>query len=830
MSTWSSENAIITNLGNYLLTNARLGKGRIQITRVVARENFEQSIGNARTYTLADITSESIAQTGIILGTRSATYPDPEDPVETSLLTVRFSNDDLPSSDTTYNLRQIVVMGQLIDIPEDNNTPLAEDIGEVPYMVLQCDSSSDCDVMPAREVNPTAFDYDIYVLHSGVDSITVSVRTEGYVWIDDFNDYKEEVSEDLGGLDDKIDSVQDNQIGVNAEGEEVTTWTPYWSDSSFGHQIWGYNDSSSTSVGGDGAERYNSHAAKINDKNNIAVGARSAAFGGFTEALGENSFATGSYNYVDNANSFVGGTKNAVKSVNSASFGTNNELKVNSSNALVTGYANIIENPSDSYYSLTAGENLINRGTDSTIIGKFNDPTSHPEDIAFSIGGGTSDSRRNIVKVTWDSTLYVDNIRVGNVLNPDGTPKEPVTPTIDYIQKGTGVNSIKSNDVVNNIASGTSSTAIGSSTTATGTNSISAGSGSRAEKACSVAVGTNARALGEGSFALGTNGPEVSADSKDCFTFCGAILDGSNKSVSFTGGIKGSDYAFTAGNEPYVYIENADNAIILGASVSSFIKKDNNYPRDDGNDLNHSNFIICAESSQIRNSTFSGILGAQQNKIYSSDYSFTSGYLNEIAGSDSCQAFGSYNSILRATDCATVGLGLSITGAQNNHVTAQVVFGKYNTEDTSKVLIIGNGTDDSNRHNALTVDFSGNIYVNESATSLNSQVATNTSDILGLKSNASDSEVVDDAQTSSATVVIDMTDKSDGIYYLTLLETSNTGISMYAFSYINGSAGNLTAIKETTGVTVSSISLSDNDLTVTYGATGNYYTCLRRAW
>lgn len=44
--------------------------------------------------------------------------------------------------------------------------------------------------------------------------------------------------------------------------------------------------------------------------------------------------------------------------------------------------------------------------------------------------------------------------------------------------------------------------------------------------------------------------------------------------------------------------------------------------------------------------------------------------------------------------------------------TAQHVQGKYNAEDTTKAFIIGNGTSDSARSNAMTVDWNGNIQAN----------------------------------------------------------------------------------------------------------------------
>lgn len=55
---------------------------------------------------------------------------------------------------------------------------------------------------------------------------------------------------------------------------------------------------------------------------------------------------------------------------------------------------------------------------------------------------------------------------------------------------------------------------------------------------------------------------------------------------------------------------------------------------------------------------------------------------------------------------AAFGTGLEQTG--NN----QLVIGKYNEVDNTKAFIIGNGNDDTNRSNILTVDYQGNIRAN----------------------------------------------------------------------------------------------------------------------
>lgn len=57
------------------------------------------------------------------------------------------------------------------------------------------------------------------------------------------------------------------------------------------------------------------------------------------------------------------------------------------------------------------------------------------------------------------------------------------------------------------------------------------------------------------------------------------------------------------------------------------------------------------------------------------------------------------------------------TKASSNYQHAQ---GKFNVEDTNGkyAFIIGNGTDDSNRSNAIAIDWNGLIYLNNSDTGI----------------------------------------------------------------------------------------------------------------
>ena len=318
MSSWSPENSVITNLGNSLLANARLGLGAIKITRVVARENFEENISQAKRYTLADITSASIAQTGYVIDIKVTSYPDPEEEVETSLLTVRFTNEDLESASATYNLRQIIVLAQLI------NPNTQETIGdEVPYMVSQCDDEDDCDVMPAREINPTSFDYNLYIIHSGVESVTIEIRTTGYVFESEYNADKTEIWA-------AINSLESGSAGQSTNGITFETWSPVYNET---HTSWSSEETGETESGVESAERFNDYS----ENHNIVTGLYSSAFGHNTEVLGGYSSAFGDNNYVgsDAPYSFIAGRYNSILAGNDNTiFGKLNEIKSGTSNVV----------------------------------------------------------------------------------------------------------------------------------------------------------------------------------------------------------------------------------------------------------------------------------------------------------------------------------------------------------------------------------------------------------------------------------------------------------------------------------------------------------------
>ena len=261
MASWTPNNTIVTRLGNSLIAQAKVGIGKIKISRVISRENFDANGASAfKEYTMSNISEDSIAQTGIITKVESVSYEDEE----ASVLSVRFSNEDL-SEDYTYNLRQIIVIAQL----EKSDGTLTE---EIPYYIAQCLNSSEPDVIPKRSENPTSLDYDIYLLHSGVPNITYSLRTEGYV-------YKSQYDSDITQIHTLIDTLSSSDVGKNTQDTTFQVWSPQYSDDDdpTGGRVWSkVSDESGTPVtteftGQKSAERFNMY-----DENaNVAVGKNS---------------------------------------------------------------------------------------------------------------------------------------------------------------------------------------------------------------------------------------------------------------------------------------------------------------------------------------------------------------------------------------------------------------------------------------------------------------------------------------------------------------------------------------------------------------------------
>lgn len=123
---------------------------------------------------------------------------------------------------------------------------------------------------------------------------------------------------------------------------------------------------------------------------------------------------------------------------------------------------------------------------------------------------------------------------------------------------------------------------------------------------------------------------------------------------------------------------------------------------------------------------------------------------------------------------ATIGEGLIADGG------TQTAIGKYNASDTTSALIIGNGTSDTSRSNALTVDWSGNVVTAGGVTASGGITTTGGASIV------KDSRLDRDGTAPSSSqysYVLGVTDKdSELVAYLQGIQysTGATGAAIYA--------------------------------------------------
>lgn len=264
MATWLQENAVLTDVGLSMLSKAQVGLGKLCITKVVTRDVWD-TVANNRKLTGNSSTVTNIKQEAVLLtppGEGDAETTDGQN-VGVSKIVARFSNERITEK---YYIKQVVVFMKLIDI--DPNAPEGTDMGEVPYMVAQTENSDDSDIMPTFSDNPTAINYDLYILHAGVAQIDIAVKTAGYVDESTFNDFKKYVISTLN-----------DRVGQNTKDLKFKVWTPAYTEDTApsGGRMWSKKVDDTGEVvtveksGQVSAERFNMYA----ENNNIAVGSNS---------------------------------------------------------------------------------------------------------------------------------------------------------------------------------------------------------------------------------------------------------------------------------------------------------------------------------------------------------------------------------------------------------------------------------------------------------------------------------------------------------------------------------------------------------------------------
>lgn len=177
-------------------------------------------------------------------------------------------------------------------------------------------------------------------------------------------------------------------------------------------------------------------------------------------------------------------------------------------------------------------------------------------------------------------------------------------------------------------------------------------------------------------------------------------------------------------------LNTSDMAVYVnGALVTTGITKTVNAVTFNTAPTNGSNIRVLYQS-QFASGAKAYTIGKRKNATDKGEYSIALGYLVTASGDRSVAEGESTTATGQATHAE--GSGTKATGAyshaQNYHTRAsgnyQTALGKFNVVDNTSAVIIGNGTADDARSNALTIDWNGDVNLKGQAkTSFKSSVA-----------------------------------------------------------------------------------------------------------
>ena len=176
MAVWSSNNIMLTQKGQELLSKVQAGVGQLTITKVVTGSG-RVSASSLFTQTAVSSIKQNMSVTKV---TTMSTG---------SNLELQVTNTNLSSS---YNINQIGVYAS------------HPDMGEILYMIAQCDEGT-ADIMPLPSVTPVTMNYMFYLIHSALTQLNITVDPAGLVSVATFNEHLEDFQElcDFVGYNDE---------------------------------------------------------------------------------------------------------------------------------------------------------------------------------------------------------------------------------------------------------------------------------------------------------------------------------------------------------------------------------------------------------------------------------------------------------------------------------------------------------------------------------------------------------------------------------------------------------------------------------------------------
>ena len=319
------------------------------------------------------------------------------------------------------------------------------------------------------------------------------------------------------------------------------------------------------------------------------------------------------------------------------------------------------------------------------------------------------------------SVKWIDNTVTGTVTGTGTTNTLPIwsdgpnSVLGDSIVKlGTGTNSLIYNDLTTNLASGSNSNALGSSTEASGANSIAMGFNTVASGNTSTAMGQNNVASGVISSAFGFNNTvsglrsgALGANNIVVGAQTWATGEGNDVGVSLGARgdniiVSGQGNTVRSGNSGVI---GADNNVTNSTTVSrNFILGYNNALNEVSDSIAIGGLnIINADSGYIfgesNTTSSSDAYAIGKNNTLSSEDDYAFGLNNTISGSANIAMALGHNNILSGSQSYAFGRDL-VDGGEDN----TIIIGRYNTQPTTTGRIVfGTGFSNAGRKNAIEI-------------------------------------------------------------------------------------------------------------------------------
>lgn len=667
MANWLRENSVLTVLGNKLLSYAIAGLATLDFTRVVVRETVSTASANVD-YTLADITNASIKQSGRLLHFQGGIEnPDTHD-YDTTLITARFSNEEL-GENVTFKIRQIVLLARLRDIDTAAMAaydPNFVDPGEVPFIVAQSEGENDYDLMPKRSESPTSFDYNLYVVHTGTASITVSITTTGYVSEATFNLTVQDIYAAL-------QNVLANAIGRSAKDTTFNLWSP--------HYTYG------TSAGGSATVSWSRSASSVPARTGWQDGEYFNAYGTFnlSSVTYREQIATGKWTHVE-------GYKNLCMGYASHVEGEDNYCGCDESSVIqhyadhshVEGYQNSAfdgecqhimgrRNQSSGELSVVFGEGNQNDADSSVVGGSFN---SNSVTDSFIFGDGNELQPGGSSLVIFGS----DNSSMGIYQDPTLAPYETTFPPRHDLVVGTEniIYGAQCSLILGDENSATAcrwSAIIGQSNAMNlGGDSLIVGRDNEVNKSYSITVGGKSTEVYQSEYsAVFGDGNVLSSNN------CSIVVGYQNQAV-------GSSYSIISG---YTNSATQSDRCIIGGQQNSTNNTSFSLITGQSNTANFDSKIILSGNTNSAYHTDDAIICGANNSLDNVSGSIVAGYMiTANFGVSRSVLCGSSNTVSK--EVFDVSRNSSVTGSSNRYtdIADSLVGGSTNTAQYIKSSIV----------------------------------------------------------------------------------------------------------------------------------------------